>query len=231
MENQLTFLEFCAQIWLECPLFQASFQLDMGLFVSIGHLDSWLSADVVCFSPLFCVFQLTKGGVVKQLFRGLSTEADPHVAVNCLYSGEFPSFRGAYLWISAYCNSVVLTAVSMFAGVVSRFPLELLVSSTEVELDCSVMYYQQYTKVNKRLSAYQWKFSKLVNAISLGNAYSRMLRDPITNEPAMLQFYAPSQTQVDTSDPENLFYRFTPTNASVQKVVSLQDVIHEQFFS
>ena len=47
----------------------------------------------------------------------------------------------------------------------------------------------------------------------------------------MFEFYAPSQTQVDTSDPENLVYRFTPYNASVQKVCSFEDVIHWKFFS
>ena len=166
-----------------------------------------------------------------KLFRGLATEADPHWADNLLDSGVIPSFRGAYLGISALRNSDVLTAVSIVAGDVSRFPLVITDSSTDEVIDLSDIDYLMNTKVNKRLSAYQWKFSMMVNAILTGNAYSRIVRDPITNEPAMFEFYAPSQTQVDTSDPENLVYRFTPYNASVQKVCSFEDVIHWKFFS
>ena len=71
----------------------------------------------------------------------------------------------------------------------------------------------------------------MVNAILTGNAYSRIVRDPITNEPAMFEFYAPSQTQVDTSDPDNIIYRFTPYNSSMQKICGFEDVIHWKFFS
>ena len=166
-----------------------------------------------------------------KLFRGLATEADPHWADNLLDSGVIPSFRGAYLGISALRNSDVLTAVSIVAGDVSRFPLVITDRTTDEVMDLSDIDYLMNTKVNKRLSAYQWKFSMMVNAILTGNAYSRIVRDPETNTPALLEFYAPSQTQVDTSDPENLVYRFTPYNASVQKVCSFEDVIHWKFFS
>ena len=136
-----------------------------------------------------------------KLFRGLATEVDPQWADHLLDSGVIPSFRGGYLGISALRNSDVLTAVSIVAGDVSRFPLVITDSSTDEVIDLSDIDYLMNTKVNKRLSAYQWKFSMMVNAILTGNAYSRIVRDPITNEPAMFEFYAPSQTQVDTKQP------------------------------
>ncbi|MCT4383919.1 phage portal protein [Lacticaseibacillus paracasei] len=166
-----------------------------------------------------------------KLFRGLATEVDPHWADHLLDSGVIPSFRGGYLGISALRNSDVLTAVSIVSGDVSRFPLVITDSSTDEVVDLANIEYLMNTKVNKRLSAYQWKFSMMVNAILTGNAYSRIVRDPITNEPAMFEFYAPSQTQVDTSDPENLVYRFMPYNSSMQKICGFEDVIHWKFFS
>lgn len=166
-----------------------------------------------------------------KLFRGLATEVDPHWADHLLDSGVIPSFRGGYLGISALRNSDVLTAVSIVSGDVSRFPLVITDSSTDEVVDLANIEYLMNTKVNKRLSAYQWKFSMMVNAILTGNAYSRIVRDPITNEPAMFEFYAPSQTQVDTSDPDNIIYRFTPYNSSMQKICGFEDVIHWKFFS
>ncbi|WP_334804434.1 phage portal protein [Lacticaseibacillus paracasei] len=166
-----------------------------------------------------------------KLFRGLATEVDPHWADHLLDSGVIPSFRGGYLGISALRNSDVLTAVSIVSGDVSRFPLVITDSSTDEVVDLANIEYLMNTKVNKRLSAYQWKFSMMVNAILTGNAYSRIVRDPITNEPAMFEFYAPSQTQVDTSDPDNIIYRFTPYNSSMQKICRFEDVIHWKFFS
>lgn len=157
-----------------------------------------------------------------KLFRGLATEVDPHWADHLLDSGVIPSFRGGYLGISALRNSDVLTAVSIVAGDVSRFPLVITDRETDEVIDLSNIDYLMNTKVNKRLSAYQWKFSMMVNAILTGNAYSRIVRDPITSEPALLEFYAPSQTQVDTSDPDNIVYRFTPYNSTMQKFVALK---------
>ncbi len=125
-----------------------------------------------------------------KLFRGLATEVDPHWADHLLDSGVIPSFRGGYLGISALRNSDVLTAVSIVSGDVSRFPLVITDSSTDEVVDLANIEYLMNTKVNKRLSAYQWKFSMMVNAILTGNAYSRIVRDPITNEPAMFEFYA-----------------------------------------
>jgi hypothetical protein len=66
-----------------------------------------------------------------KLFRGLATEVDPHWADHLLDSGVIPSFRGGYLGISALRNSDVLTAVSIVAGDVSRFPLVITDSSTD----------------------------------------------------------------------------------------------------
>ena len=70
-----------------------------------------------------------------KLFRGLATEVDPQWADHLLDSGVIPSFRGGYLGISALRNSDVLTAVSIVAGDVSRFPLVITDSSTDEVID------------------------------------------------------------------------------------------------
>lgn len=168
-----------------------------------------------------------------KLFRGLdyATNMDPNWANTLLDNGILPSFKGGYMGISALRNSDVLTAVSIVAGDVSRFPLVIKDRSNDAIVELPQLDYLMNTKVNQRLSAYQWKFSMMVNAILTGNAYSRIIRDPITGEPSMLEFYAPSQTQVDTNDPDNPIYRFTPYNSSYQKVCSFDDVVHWKFFS
>lgn len=168
-----------------------------------------------------------------KLFRGLdyAADMDPNWANTLLDNGILPSFKGGYMGISALRNSDVLTAVSIVAGDVSRFPLVIKDRETDAVVSVPELNYLMNTKVNQRLSAYQWKFSMMVNAILTGNAYSRIIRDPFSGEPSMLEFYAPSQTQVDTNDPNNPVYRFTPYNSSYQKVCSFEDVVHWKFFS
>lgn len=50
----------------------------------------------------------------------------------------------------------------------------------------------------------------MVHDILTGHAYSRIVRDPITHEPELFELVAPTQTQVDNSDPENLVVRYSP---------------------
>ncbi|ERL64043.1 phage portal protein [Schleiferilactobacillus shenzhenensis] len=167
-------------------------------------------------------------------FRSLSqnaTDADPHWADDYFADGTLPAFRGGYVGIGALRNSDVLTAVSIIAGDVSRFPLIIKDRRTDAVIDMDDIDYLVNVKANKRLSAYQWRFSMMVNAILTGNAYSRIVRDPLTGAPAMFEFYAPSQTSIDTTDLDHIKYTFTPYNSLNQKVVSIDDVIHFKFFS
>lgn len=168
-----------------------------------------------------------------KLFRSgeLATDVDPNWAGSLLDEGILPSTRGSYTGIGALRNSDVLTAVSILAGDIGRFPLVVRDRQNDQLVSLENVEYLLNTKVNNRLTAYQWKFSMAVNAILSGNAYSRIIRDPLTGEPAMFEFYAPSQAQIDDSDPSHIVYRFTPYNSGVQKVCQPEDVIHWKFFS
>lgn len=168
-----------------------------------------------------------------KLFRSLdyATDVDAHWAGSLLAGGVLPSYGGNYVGISALRNSDVLTAVSIVAGDVARFPLVVEDRSKETIVPLENIEYLMNTKVSDRLSAYQWRFSMAVNAILSGNSYSRIVRDPLTGEPMSFEFYAPSQTAVDTTDPNHLVYRFTPYNSGMQKVCQQEDVIHWKFFS
>lgn len=168
-----------------------------------------------------------------KLFRSVNsaTDVNPHWAGSLLDEGILPSTRGGYTGIGALRNSDVLTAVSIIAGDIGRFPLVVSDRKNDNLVSLDNIEYLMNTKVNDRLTAYQWKFSMAVNAILSGNAYSRIVRDPLTDEPAMFEFYAPSQTEVDYSDPSHIVYRFTPYNSGYQKICESQDVIHWKFFS
>lgn len=168
-----------------------------------------------------------------KLFRSITADqVDSNWAQPLITGGVLPStIGGSYAGIGALRNSDVLTAVSIIAGDIGRFPLVVEDRQSDKLVSLENVEYLVNTKVNNRLTAYQWKFAMAVNAILSGNAYSRIVRDPVTDEPAMFEFYAPSQTEVDYSDPNNIVYKFTPYNSGVQKVCQEQDVIHWKFFS
>ena len=86
-----------------------------------------------------------------------------------------------YVGISALKNSDVLTAVSIIAGDVARFPLIKKNFAGEVEDDAEINYLLN-VKSTKSATARDWKFAMVVNAILTGNSYSRILRDPITGK-------------------------------------------------
>lgn len=149
-----------------------------------------------------------------------------------LDSGIIPSYsRGGYIGISALKNSDVLTAVSHIASNVARFPYAIKNETTgEIVADNDLTYLLN-KKVNSGLDGYHWKFAMAVNAILTGDSYSRIIRDPLTSKPAMLEFYLPSQTYLDDTDVNHLIYEFTPNNASRSIVEPARNVIHWKFFS
>lgn len=112
-----------------------------------------------------------------------------------------------YTGISALKNSDVLTAVSIIAGDVARFPLlkKDLMGNIEQDED---MNYLLNVKSTSNTSARQWKFAMTVNTILTGNSFSRILRDPISGKPLEFQFFRPSETTVEETNDHELIYTF-----------------------
>lgn len=153
-------------------------------------------------------------------------------ASDLLDNGILPSFsRGGYVGVSSLKNSDVLTAVSHVASNVARFPYAIKDEKTGDIVSGDELSYLLNKKPNANLDGYHWKFAMAVNAILSGDSYSRIVRDPISDKPAMLEFYLPSQTFLDDSNPNNLIYEFTPNNANRSIVEPAQNVIHWKFFS
>lgn len=153
-------------------------------------------------------------------------------ASDLLDNGILPSYsRGGYIGVSSLKNSDVLTAVSHVASNVARFPYAIKDEKTGDIVSGDELSYMLNKKPNANLDGYHWKFAMAVNAILSGDSYSRIVRDPISDKPAMLEFYLPSQTFLDDSNPNNLIYEFTPNNANRSIVEPAQNVIHWKFFS
>ena len=135
-----------------------------------------------------------------------------------------------YIGVSALKNSDVLTAVSIIAGDVARFPL-IKKSIDGKYVEDSDLNYLLNTKATKSASARTWKFAMVVNAILTGNSYSRILRDPRTGKALEFQFYRPSETTVEETDEHELVYRFVDSLTGKEIVCPSNDVIHWKFFS
>ena len=135
-----------------------------------------------------------------------------------------------YVGISALKNSDVLTAVSIIAGDVARFPLIKKNFAGEVEDDAEINYLLN-VKSTKSATARDWKFAMVVNAILTGNSYSRILRDPITGKALQFQFFKPSQTTVEETDDHDVLYTFSDDTASSEIKCRSADVIHWKFFT
>ena len=136
----------------------------------------------------------------------------------------------AYVGISALKNSDVLTAVSIIAGDVARFPLIKKNFAGEVEDDAEINYLLN-VKSTKSATARDWKFAMVVNAILTGNSYSRILRDPITGKALQFQFFKPSQTTVEETDDHDVLYTFSDDTARSEIKCRSADVIHWKFFT
>ena len=135
-----------------------------------------------------------------------------------------------YIGVSALKNSDVLTAVSIIAGDVARFPL-IKKSIDGKYVEDSDLNYLLNTKATKSASARTWKFAMAVNAILTGNSYSRILREPRTGKALEFQFYRPSETTVEETDEHELIYRFVDSLTGKEIVCQSNDVIHWKFFS
>lgn len=151
-------------------------------------------------------------------------------------AGIIPSWShsGQYVGIGALKNSDVLTAVSYVASSVARFPIVVLDDDKNEVKTIKSFDYLLNKHPNNMLSAYHWRFIMTVNAILTGDAFTRIVRDPVTKQPMDLEYYPTSQTYIDDSDINNIKYEFTRLNTNTEPstiVVDASDVIHFMFFT
>ncbi|HEM3683559.1 TPA: phage portal protein [Streptococcus suis] len=160
-------------------------------------------------------------------FQSLGGKISYDDYISSVLSGNSaPSYTG----ISALKNSDVLTAVSIIAGDVARFPLVKKSVSGEVIEDEDINYLLN-VKSTKNATARDWKFAMVVNAILTGNSYSRILRDPTTGKALQFEFYRPSETVVKKTDENEIIYKFTDSQTGKEIKCAAEDVIHWKFFS
>lgn len=135
-----------------------------------------------------------------------------------------------YVGISALRNSDVLTATSIIAGDIARFPLIKKNVNGDIIQDEDINYLLN-VKSTGNASARTWKFAMAVNTILTGNSYSRILRDPRTGKALQFQFYKPSETRVEELDSHELIYTFIDSLTGKEVTCGTDDVIHWKFFS
>ena len=135
-----------------------------------------------------------------------------------------------YVGVSALKNSDVLTATSIVAGDIARFPLIKKNVHGDIIQDEDINYLLN-VKSTGNASARTWKFAMAVNTILTGNAYSRILRDPRTGKALQFQFYKPSETRVEELDNHELIYTFVDSLTGKEITCNADDVIHWKFFS
>lgn len=135
-----------------------------------------------------------------------------------------------YVGVSALKNSDVLTATSIIAGDIARFPLIKKDVHGDIIQDEDINYLLN-VKSTGNASARTWKFAMAVNTILTGNSYSRILRDPRTGKALQFQFYKPSETRVEELDNHELIYTFVDSLTGKEIACNADDVIHWKFFS
>lgn len=139
--------------------------------------------------------------------------------------------RQSYVGIRGLTNSDVLTAVTIVAGDIARFPI------IKKDLDGNIVQdeelnYLMNVRSTERATAHTWKFAMAVNTILCGNGYSRILRDPKTNKVIQYEFYQPSSVDIRSDDNfKTYYYMFYPPYGGQQIRCEPQDVIHWKFFS
>lgn len=135
-----------------------------------------------------------------------------------------------YVGLRALKNSDILTAVSIIAGDIARFPI------IKKDLDGNIisdkeLNYIMNVQSTANATARAWKFAMSVNAILTGNAYSRILRNPKTNKPMEYIFYRPSETAIEETDNHELIYVFTDSATGKEVKCRSDDAIHWKFFT
>jgi len=156
-----------------------------------------------------------------------------------LDQGILPSNNG-FSGVGALRNSDVLTALSILASDVSRFSLLQIKESDDSITDDDTITYLLNKKINNHMSAHDWKFAMMVNAILTGNSYTRIIRDPqpysrTAGKPIELEFFPPSQVTINyydnPTDGRHYYYTFSPVDGRPQFDLQPENVIHFKFFT
>ncbi|WP_278553514.1 phage portal protein [Companilactobacillus farciminis] len=172
-------------------------------------------------------------------FRSLDDNQPKDWLRDYLDEGILPSNNG-YTGIGALKNSDVLTAISILASDISRFSIIQIKESDDSIVSDDTITYLLNKKVNAQMSARDWKFAMLVNAILTGNSYTRIIRDPqpyskTSGKPVELEFFPPSQVTInyrdDPKDGRQYYYTFSPVDGRKQFDLLPDDVIHFKFFT
>ncbi|CAJ2232184.1 phage portal protein [Companilactobacillus paralimentarius] len=172
-------------------------------------------------------------------FRSLNDDQPNDWLRDYLDQGILPSSNG-YKGIGALKNSDVLTALSILASDVSRFPLLQIKESDDSIMDDDTITYLLNKKINNYMSAHDWKFAMMVNAILTGNSYTRIIRDPLpysktAGKPIELEFFPPSQVAINyydnPTDGRHYYYTFSPVDGREQFDLEPENVIHFKFFT
>jgi len=171
-------------------------------------------------------------------FRSLNDQPKDWIR-DYLDSGVLPMSNG-YSGIGALKNSDVLTAISILASDISRFSLLQIKESDDSIMDDDQITYLLNKKINNQMSARDWKFAMMVNAILTGNSYTRIVRDPLpysktAGKPVELEFFPPSQVTInyrdDSVNGRQYYYTFSPIDGRSQFDLLPDDVIHFKFFT
>lgn len=165
------------------------------------------------------------------MFRSLEQDAEKSKLAAQVGDTIMPTLTASYSGMSALKNSDVLTAVSIVASDVSRFPIAVVDNTTGQYVHLDQVQYLLNTKVTKNMDAYHWRFAMVVNAILTGNSVSQIIRDPKTGEPMDIKLYLPSETFINTIDPNNPVYEMSPDGMSEVIKLRPEDVIHFKFMS
>lgn len=162
------------------------------------------------------------------LFRSVETR---DWATDLLEDNILPSVtNSAYVGISALKNSDVLTAVGIIGSMVGRYRLIMVDDKTDDTIHDDNLEYLVNKKPNSKMDSYSWRFAMSVNALLTGDGISRIVRDPRTNKPSLIQYFKPSDTYIDDSNHNDIKYVFY-TNDGKEIVENSDNVLHFKFFS
>lgn len=157
-------------------------------------------------------------------------------ATSLMDDGIIPSYSrmGSYRGIGALRNSDVLAAISHIASNVARFPIIVLSDDQKETVNIPELNYLLNKHPSDSMSAYHWRFIMTVNAILTGDAFTRIVKDPITGRPGELQYFPTSQVSIDDTNVDQIKYQFTMINRGGQQWTIEEDassVIHFMFFT
>lgn len=172
-------------------------------------------------------------------FRSLNDDQPKDWLRDYLDKGTLPSNNG-YTGVGSLKNSDVLTAISILASDISRFSILQIKESDDSIADDDTITYLLNKKINAQMSARDWKFAMMVNAILTGNSYTRIIRDPqqysrTSGKPIELEFFPPSEVTVNYRDDpiegRKYYYTFSPVDGRSQFDLPPNEVIHFKFFT